>query len=242
MINTMIVDDNIDYAKYILNNVINKFQDIKVSYIATGGQESLEILSKNNFDLIFLDLRMPDITGIEVIERLKVMNIVNFPKIIIVSGDIDLIYYIQNTSYISNIINKTESIESVRSKISDTINEIKYSLTFDKIQIQVMKELSQMGYNFKYKGTKYIKETILYIYKQNNMDLLDNLESNVYRVIGIKNKKSVLNIKTNIIKATNIATNYGNKKLGNNYFLADTKLTPKSVISTILTTLSKEYL
>lgn len=36
----------------------------------------------------------------------------------------------------------------------------------------------------------------------NNLDLLDNLESNVYKYVSSKYNKSLNNIKTNIIKAT----------------------------------------
>lgn len=36
----------------------------------------------------------------------------------------------------------------------------------------------------------------------NNLDLLDNLESNVYKYVSFKYNKSLNNIKTNIIKAT----------------------------------------
>ena len=59
-----------------------------------------------------------------------------------------------------------------------------------------------MGYNWKYKGTNYLMEAILFIYTSNNIDLVDNLEKNVYKYIAYKNNKNVNNIKTNIIKST----------------------------------------
>ena len=39
--------------------------------IANDGEEALDIISKNEFDIVLLDWRMPKVTGIEVCERLR---------------------------------------------------------------------------------------------------------------------------------------------------------------------------
>lgn len=59
------------------------------------------------------------------------------------------------------------------------------------------------------------------------MDLIENLESNVYKYIAYKYEKTILNIKTNIINSTRIV------QRKNKY------ITPKFVISNILIDLSK---
>ncbi|MBO5348523.1 MAG: hypothetical protein J6A89_01695 [Clostridia bacterium] len=102
------------------------------------------------------------------------------------------------------------------------------------INKKVIFELSNLGYNFKLKGTQYIVETIMYIYKSQSVELLENLEENVYKVIAIKNNKSLNNIKTNIIKSTKFVDTYQNKNILYKYFSLDIKITPKLVISTIL--------
>lgn len=91
-----------------------------------------------------------------------------------------------------------------------------------------------LGYNFKLKGTQYLLEAILYIYIRNNIELLENLEKNVYNHIAIKNNKNLLNIKTSIIKATNYVYNYQDENKLYEYFSIKIKITPKLVISTIL--------
>ncbi len=83
-----------------------------------------------------------------------------------------------------------------------------------------------MGYNWKYKGTNYLMEAILFIYTSNNLDLVDNLEKNVYKYIAYKNNKNVGNIKTNIIKSTERLINLKQNTI-------DT-VTPKQVINIIL--------
>lgn len=116
-----------------------------------------------------------------------------------------------------------------------SINErLVNGVNIKKINKKVIFELSNLGYNFKFKGTQYILETIMYIYKNQSVDLLGNLEKDVYKAIAIKNNKSLNNIKTNIIKSTKFVDTYQNKSVLYRYFSLDIKITPKLVISTIL--------
>lgn len=42
---------------------------------AEGGKEAIALLSERNFDLIFLDVRMPEISGTEVLRRLRLLGV-----------------------------------------------------------------------------------------------------------------------------------------------------------------------
>lgn len=227
MINTIIIDDDINYIKYLINNVINKFNNIKISYIATDGATAIDIIKRNRLDLIIIDLKMPNISGIDVIEKIKSINLINVPKIIVISGELELIYCIKNNYLISDIIYKNKKIEFIDNKIKNLVEDIVLSKELKFIKEKIIKSLLSLGYNFKYKGTQYLYQTILYIYEQNNMDLIENLESNVYKYIAYKYEKTILNIKTNIINSTRIV------QRKNKY------ITPKFVISNILIDLSK---
>lgn len=231
MINTLIIEDNLDYVKNILNTVINKFNEIHVTNIATTKKEAMEIINRNNIDLIFLDLRLPDATGIEIIKEIDMLNLIKNPNIIIISGKIPLIRKVQN-NYNSRVINKLSNEEYIYNHIKQAVKEIKYLKLEKQISEKVFNELLNIGYNFKYKGTHYIYEAIIYIYESNNFDLLDNLEQNVYKYLAHKYKKSINNIKTNIIKAT---------KMRNESKGMYEKTTPKSVINNILIKVMNMY-
>lgn len=222
MIKALIVDDDLNYAKYLLNIITTKFNNMHVSHIATDGQEALDILSSNRFDLVFLDLKMPKLDGIEVINSVNRLNHFISPKFIIISGDFSSIKILKKNSNITNIINKAETDENICRKIEPTVNEINYLLQLPKVKEYIITQLLEFGYDFKLRGTSYIMEAILYIYSNNNLNLLDNLEQNVLKYIAYTNQKSLLNIKTSISKATSATQ----KSLS-------MKMTSKSIITLI---------
>lgn len=120
-------------------------------------------------------------------------------------------------------------------KIDQVLIEIEKKMKKDiKSYNVISKQLLLLGYNFKQKGSKYLCESIEYIYKSGNLELVDNLEKNVYKYIALKNNKTLINIKTNIIKATEYVYNNQDKELLYKYFSINNKITPKLVISTIL--------
>ena len=222
MIKTLIADDNLSYTKNIINNIISKITDIKLEYVCTNGKETLDAISKKPFDLIFLDLQLPKLNGLEILKEINRLNSVKKPKVIIISGDMPLIEQIKSYDNICNIILKTESNDVICRKIEEVVNDMKYELTYSTVKLKVVSELTEMGYNFKYVGTKYILESIMYIYENNTFDLLDNLEKNVYKIVSYNNHKTLGNVKTNIIKSTKLS--HRNNE----------KITPKSVITQIL--------
>ena len=228
MIKALIVDDNLQYVKSILNTTINKFKDIHIEYIATTAKEAIDIISNNQIDLIFLDLNLPDQDGIYIIRQIDFLNIINKPYIVVISEDRKLIEELTEKHILLDVISKFDDSQLLYDKIRKIVHEIKYYRNEKEIKDLIIAELSSMEYNWKYKGTLYLFETILYIYQSNNMDLLDNLEKNVYKYISYINGKGIDNIKTNIIKATN-AINGKND------------LTPKLVISNILTKIISIY-
>lgn len=99
---------------------------------------------------------------------------------------------------------------------------------------KVINELLILGYNFKLKGTQYLLDSIIYVYSNKNEEMLENLEKNVYKYISLKNNKTVLNIKTNIINSTNYVYDYQNSEILFRYFSSNVKITPKLVIATVL--------
>nr|WP_315253739.1 response regulator transcription factor [uncultured Flavobacterium sp.] len=81
-IRVVLADDHVfvrDGIKSLLENEVN----ITVAGEATDGLEALKLIDELKPDLLILDIRMPNMTGIEVVEQLRSKN--NFVKIVMLS-------------------------------------------------------------------------------------------------------------------------------------------------------------
>ncbi|MDF2422448.1 MAG: response regulator [Nitrosopumilus sp.] len=74
------IDDNFAINE-LLDNVLNA-SGHEFSYV-NNGKEGLKLIQENNYDIVLLDLSMPEFTGVEVIDSLNNGGIINKQKIII---------------------------------------------------------------------------------------------------------------------------------------------------------------
>ena len=82
IIRVVLADDHVfvrDGIKSLLENEAN----IEVVGEATDGVEALKVVEAEKPDLLILDIRMPNLTGIEVVEKLRSQN--NLVKIVMLS-------------------------------------------------------------------------------------------------------------------------------------------------------------
>lgn len=70
MINVLIADDHTLFREG-LKQIFAETSDILVSGEASGGQEALDELWKNDYDVVVLDISMPGVSGIDVLKQMK---------------------------------------------------------------------------------------------------------------------------------------------------------------------------
>ena len=76
----LIVDDE-PIAAEVLKNHVSKLDNLEISKVCYNAIQSFEYLQKNDVDLIFLDIQMPKITGLDFLKTIQ-----NPPKIILVTA------------------------------------------------------------------------------------------------------------------------------------------------------------
>ncbi len=76
IISAFIVEDEQPARELLIEYVLQR-SELKLEGIAKNGEEALTKLSKNSYDLLFLDISLPLISGIEVLEKLN-----SFPYVI----------------------------------------------------------------------------------------------------------------------------------------------------------------
>ncbi len=91
-IKILIADDMKPIAE--VNRIIaSKIENVEVIGIANNGQEEYDMILELKPDLVITDNQMPNMNGIEVIEKIANSNIEHKPKFIVVSGDSSIEFY-----------------------------------------------------------------------------------------------------------------------------------------------------
>ncbi len=81
--NLLVVEDDEVQRQSIVELIGNG--DVKIAAVATG-QEALDVLERQHFDCMVLDLLLPDIPGLEVIQRLKKQPTLRSLPIVVYTG------------------------------------------------------------------------------------------------------------------------------------------------------------
>lgn len=87
MIKSILICDDSSMARKQLNRNLPKDWEVEVDF-AEHGKDCLHQISHKKFDLLFLDLNMPELDGYQVLEALGRENYPKIPQVVVVSGDI----------------------------------------------------------------------------------------------------------------------------------------------------------
>ncbi|MCJ8270839.1 MAG: response regulator, partial [Psychrosphaera sp.] len=89
---TVLIVDDVDYSRQLLRNAIlsvannEKLKTKRFKFVnASNGTDTIAKIEQHKPDLIFLDIELPDINGIEVLKRIKSKDPKSF--VIMVSGE-----------------------------------------------------------------------------------------------------------------------------------------------------------
>lgn len=112
----LIIDDDA-IVIFLQQKILQKCGFINVPYTFCGGKEALEFLANEDPDdefLILLDINMPGMSGWEVLENLKTMEISKNINVIMVTSSIDNgdKQKAENFSYVISFIEKPISMET----------------------------------------------------------------------------------------------------------------------------------
>lgn len=129
----LVVDDEIG-PRESLRMILKPIYEV---YTATNGQEALQFISREKIDLVTLDLKMPGISGIDVLKEIKKLH-ADIEVVIITGygtltnaveairyGAVDFISKPFNVAEIISIVSKSVGRRNFNLKIKDLIHKIK---------------------------------------------------------------------------------------------------------------------
>lgn len=79
----LLVDDNPDITDLLSKFLTSKGHD---NIVTNNSQDGLERIMTESYDIIFLDIHMPELSGLDIIRTLETKNILKDQKIVIFSA------------------------------------------------------------------------------------------------------------------------------------------------------------
>ncbi len=111
---------------------------------------------------------------------------------------------------------------------NDNNSKTKNSKTMSekKIRQKIKNELNNLNYNYSYKGTKYLEDSIYLLYKRGYEN--DNLSKDIYPIIAKKYNTKIDTVKCNILQASNNSYYECEQEVMEKYFGFQLSMKPKT--------------
>lgn len=188
MYNLLLMGDNYNTIKQICNSIISKIENIKIIGITIDFNELCSLISETKSEIIIICN-----TNYDTLPLLKISNYT--PLIIIISDYKTKIKKFKNKILISNKVSSKYILNQIESCIENRNVEF--------VRQEVVDILKYLKFDFKFLGTHYLLDCIVYSYLHRDSYEFENLEKKVYPYIATKNKTSAGNVKWAIIRSIN---------------------------------------
>jgi DNA-binding NtrC family response regulator len=144
----LVVDDE-GYARQYFNSILTD-EGYRVT-LAKSGKEAVNLWSKNSFDLIIMDIRMPDISGVEVLKNIRETDKDTMVIMISAYGDMDSVIETMRLGANDFFPKPFSSIEKIKIDIQNCLERRKlirenYQL---RQQVKGSKDLGKIVYKSK---------------------------------------------------------------------------------------------
>ena len=232
-ISVLIADDNKEFCS-ILNDYLLNQKDIVVIGIAKDGREALELIEEKKPDLVILDIIMPHLDGLGVLERINTMRLEKVPRIIILSAvgqdkitqqaiTLGADYYTVKpfdmevfTKRIREMFNSAPTIQesSAQSNRVSYPTTSSYILTSEPksktpvdLETEITNIIHEIGVPAHIKGYMYLREAITMVV--NDMELLSVVTKELYPSIAKKYNTTASRVERAIRHAIEVAWGRG---------------------------------
>ncbi|HJC49460.1 MAG TPA: sporulation transcription factor Spo0A [Candidatus Anaerostipes avistercoris] len=195
-INVAIADDNQRIVE-MMTQLLEQDDDIKVVGSADNGETAVEVIENNQPDVVLLDIIMPKLDGIGVLEKLKEANLDKKPAVIMLSAmgqenvceeaiELGASYFILKPFDSNMVIRKIKQVtaggESVKPFVSR--KDPSGKITRNQLEIIVTNMIHEIGVPAHIKGYQYLRDSIIMaVY---DMDILNSITKQLYPAIAEK--------------------------------------------------------
>ena len=225
-IKILVSDDNQDFAKTLVS-YLSKDEDLEIVGTARDGQEAYDKILETKPDIALLDIIMPHLDGLGVIEKLNSMDLPKQPKIIVLSAvgqdkitqtaiNLGADYYIVKPFDFVIFINRIRELVTnkvvggepkVRQNQNVQMTRSDYVKNTGNIETEITNIIHEIGVPAHIKGYLYLREAIKMVI--DNVELLGAVTKELYPSIAKKYNTTPSRVERAIRHAIEVAWSRG---------------------------------
>lgn len=229
MISVAIADDN-ERMVEILDSIVKKDNDIRIVGKANNGEDVYQMIKEKEPDVVLLDLIMPKLDGLSVMERINQdQTIKKHPKFIVISAigqegitedafNLGAYYYIMKPFDNDMVLSRVKAMKNsydaggARSSLNQNVNKGDY----ENLENDVTDMIHEVGVPAHIKGYQYLRDAILMVIREPEM--LNSITKILYPTIAKRNQTTPSRVERAIRHAIEVAWSRGNMDVINALF------------------------
>ena len=208
-ITILVADDNEEFATTLVNH-LSKENDMEVIGVAKDGKEACDKVLEAKPDVLLLDVIMPYLDGLGVLEKLNSSNLEKMPTCIMLSAvgqtkitqkaiSLGAEYYVVKPFDIEVLINRIRDIKNYKptptSNLDNCYMEKKTKTQYialneldkrnqENLEALVTNVIHEIGVPAHIKGYQYLREAIMMVVQ--NIDIINQITKQLYPEIADK--------------------------------------------------------
>ena len=236
-IKVLVADDNQDFS-HTLSTYINSQEDMEIVAMAKDGNEALELILNSNPDVVLLDVIMPHLDGLGVLEKLNSIKLNNKPTYIMLSAvgqdkitqraiELGAEYYVVKPFDIELLIKRIKEIKYFKPNRVMNNNNSSRESRYIEIDSRSMKKeenlealvtniIHEVGVPAHIKGYQYLREAIIMVV--NDIDVINQITKSLYPKIAHKFGTTPSRVERAIRHAIEVAWGRGQQEAVENIF------------------------
>ena len=197
-IQIVIADDNKEFGD-ILYEYLNSQSDIDVVGVARDGVEACELISAKMPDIAVVDIIMPHLDGLGVLERMGSIPMKKRPLFIILSAvgqdkitqralALGAEYYIVKPFDMDVLVSRIRQLKEtnqsavIRSEYSIDPKSVRHVPTQRNLEVEVTNVMHEIGVPAHIKGYQYLRDAIMMVTK--DLDIINSITKQLYPSIA----------------------------------------------------------
>ncbi|MGM0471980.1 MAG: sporulation transcription factor Spo0A [Bacillota bacterium] len=223
----LLVDDNKEFCQ-LVREFIEEKENMEIAGVGHNGLEALELIDENEPDVVILDIIMPHMDGIGVLEELKKEGKINDLKIIMLTAfgqeeltqrvvELGANYYILKPFDLEQLTNRIEQLMTpvrqqggVSAAAQSTTNQSQ------NLDVRITDIMHEIGVPAHIKGYLYLREAISMVVEE--VELLGAITKELYPLVARKFNTTPSRVERAIRHAIEVAWERGNTQAINKLF------------------------